>query len=397
MQEIEAMQEMAGVAGLGSPIRSRRAVPAHAVLAAAIRSTALLCILITGARGATEAEACAEDLEAIPGFLQANDAGAKDELARWGGQHFDDALASARREVARVQDGEECRLALNAYLKAWRKGHLLVVNAGPRRTAVDVDASRSPTIRALSKTTVLLTVPSFAGQYRQPLITLIARHHEQLRAHTRWIIDVRGNDGGADDTYYPLLSWLMPDELQDIGAQWLATPANIEGERQRCPLYAPGDKNCENDSAEALRRMQSVAIGSYVQQEDGPVIRHARVAHVEPSRPARVAVLMDSRCASSCEEFLMTVRQSFAVKLIGRPSRGSLDYSNLRPHDLPSGERVLRYAISRSERLPDLPVDPSGVEPDIYMPEPSDAGARHNEELQVRHWLESGSFAPHAR
>jgi hypothetical protein len=70
MQEIEAMQEMAGVAGLGSPIRSRRAVPAHAVLAAAIRSTALLCILITGARGATEAEACAEDLEAIPGFLQ---------------------------------------------------------------------------------------------------------------------------------------------------------------------------------------------------------------------------------------------------------------------------------------------------------------------------------------
>jgi C-terminal processing protease CtpA/Prc len=239
----------------------------------------------------------------------------------------------------------------------------------------------------------LLTVPSFAGEYRQPLLKLIAQHREQLRAHTDWIIDVRGNDGGADDTYYPLLSWLMPDELEDIGAEWLATPANIEGERQRCALYAPGDKDCERASAEALSRMQSVATGSYVQQEDGPAIRNARVEHVEPRRPARVAILMDSRCASSCEEFLLTVRQSFAVKLIGQPSRGSLDYSNLRPHDLPSGERVLRYAISRSERLPDLPVDPAGVQPDIYMPEPSTADARHDEEVQVRHWLESGSFA----
>lgn len=402
------MQEAQEIAVVCRPLRSRRADHARRVVAAAaaVGATTLLCLLVTCARGATEAQACEEDLEAIPGFLQANDTGAKDELAQWGRQHFDDALTNARREVARVQDVEECRVALNAYLKAWRKGHLLVVNlppanapapapdAGPGRTAADVDASRIPTITALSKTTVLLTVPSFASQYRRPLITLIARHHEQLRAHTHWIIDVRGNDGGADDTYYPLLSWLMPDEFEDIGADWLATPANIEGERQRCALYAPGDKDCERDSAEALRRMQSVATGSYVQQEDGPAIRHARVEHVEPHRPARVAILMDSRCASSCEEFLMTVRQSFAVKLIGRPSRGSLDYSNLRPHDLPSGERVLRYAISRSERLPDFPVDPSGVEPDVYMPEPSDAEARHNEELQVRHWLESGSFGP---
>jgi C-terminal processing protease CtpA/Prc len=103
---------------------------------------------------------------------------------------------------------------------------------------------------------------------------------------------------------------------------------------------------------------------------------------------------MDHRCASSCEEFLLTVRQSFAVKLLGRPSRGSLDYSNLRPHVLPSGERVLRYAISRSERLPDLPVDLAGVEPDIYLPEPPNAKVRGGEVRQVQHWLEFGSLAP---
>jgi C-terminal processing protease CtpA/Prc len=108
----------------------------------------------------------------------------------------------------------------------------------------------------------------------------------------------------------------------------------------------------------------------------------------------RVAVLMDNGCASSCEEFLLTVRQGFAVKLVGRRSRGSLDYSNLRPYVLPSAERVLRYAISRSLRLPDLPVDLSGVEPDIYLPAPSSAESRADEVLQVRHWLEGGTLAP---
>ena len=147
-------------------------------------------------------------------------------------------------------------------------------------------------------------------------------------------------------------------------------------------------------AAEAVRRMNSVTAGSYVQQEEGPAIDYVHVENVEPRRPARVAVLMDSRCASSCEEFLLTVRQSFAVKLVGRHSRGSLDYSNLRPHVLPSGRRVLRYAISRSERLPDLPVDLSGVEPDIYLPEPANAEARTDEVLRVQHWLEGGSLAP---
>jgi hypothetical protein len=79
-------------------------------------------------------------------------------------------------------------------------------------------------------------------------------------------------------------------------------------------------------------------------------------------------------------------------KVLGRPSHGSLDYSNLRPHRLPSGERLLLYATSRSNRLPDLPIDLAGVQPDIYLPEPADEVARTREVLQVQRWLEQGSL-----
>jgi C-terminal processing protease CtpA/Prc len=251
-----------------------------------------------------------------------------------------------------------------------------------------------PTIKLLSEKTVLLTIPTFGGEYREPLVALIAKHRKELATRTNWIIDVRDNDGGDDTTYYPLLPWLMPDETEDVGVEWLATPANIEGHENVCGIVEPGDKECEKYQAKAVRRMQSAVPGSYVPQDDGPAVQYSRVETLQPHRPERVAVLVDLRCGSSCEEFLLTVRQSFNVKLLGRHSRGSLDYSNLCPHKLPSGERMLWYATSRSDRLPDLPVDVAGIPPDIYLPKPTNDDARKNEVVRVQRWLEGGSLAP---
>lgn len=354
----------------------------------------------TGAAAATASEQCVTDLESIPGFLLENDTGAKDELAQWGQAHFDAALAQAREAAAQARDVEACDKSLNLYLKAWRNGHLGVIDmrpAGARPDAggasTEAASSRAPTIRLLSHSTVLLTLPSFAGQYHESLVTLLAQHRKALAARSNWIIDIRDNDGGNDSTYYPLLPWLMPDEREDVGAEWLATPANIEGQEKACALFGSDDKQCQTYMDEAVKRMRTVAPGSYVPQESGPVVRFVRVAKPEPHRPARVAVLVDRRCGSSCEEFLLTVRQSFNVKLLGRRSHGSLDYSNVRPHELPSRARVLLYATSRSSRLPGLPIDGAGVQPDIYLPAAANDGGRENEILQVQKWLEGGSLA----
>jgi len=165
-----------------------------------------------GKQAATASEECGKDLEAIPDFLEANDAGARDELAQWGELHFANALTKARDDVAQVSNREECRIALNAYLKAWRKGHLLVITvtpapsiapasapgtgaaadptgAGSNSTSANIHPFLLPTIRSLSAKTTLLTIPSFAGDYRQPLIELIAEHRRDLKSHANWIID----------------------------------------------------------------------------------------------------------------------------------------------------------------------------------------------------------------
>lgn len=49
-------------------------------------------------------------------------------------------------------------------------------------------------------------------------------------------------------------------------------------------------------------------------------------------------------------------------------NRGMIDYGNVRRVELPSGRRVLQVPTSRSMRLPENPLDPVGVAPDVLIP-----------------------------
>jgi hypothetical protein len=92
--------------------------------------------------------------------------------------HFDAAIANAREGAAKVGDIAVCDKVLNGYLKAWRKGHLWVDDVQQATTSPDAEKagtaetnlkpSLSPTINLLSGETLLLTLRTFAGEYRQP-------------------------------------------------------------------------------------------------------------------------------------------------------------------------------------------------------------------------------------
>jgi C-terminal processing protease CtpA/Prc len=190
------------------------------------------------------------------------------------------------------------------------------------------------------------------------------------------------------------MPWLMPDEFASASAELLATPANIEGWTRICALVASGDAECQKSASDRIARMRNAAPGMYVAVHDSGPMSYERVKSLEPHRPLRVAILIDGGCGSSCEQFALAARQSFNVKLIGQHTFGSLDYSNLVPHDLPSGRWRLWYATTRSTRIPGLMVDVAGVPPDIYLPIEAGYDAKQEEVRRVQSWLEGGSLAP---
>ena len=86
--------------------------------------------------------------------------------------------------------------------------------------------------------------------------------------------------------------------------------------------------------------------------------------------PRRVAVIVNRGCGSTCEQFVLAARQSKKVTLYGTNTAGVLDYANLLFAPIGScSDLSLHYATSRTKRLPQQPVAPMGIAPDVAIPE----------------------------
>jgi len=348
----------------------------------------------TAAAAPAPGAACVADLDEIAAFLPVNDAGAKDHLASHG-DRIEGAHRQARDAAARADNAAACDAVLEAYLKAWRPGHLSVSRlavaggAGPQVQPGTAGDPRMPSFKVLGKDTLLLVFPSFKDTYAAAVRALVKEHRAELESHRNWIVDVRDNGGGADLSYAPLLPWLLDGEYPSHRTEFLVTPANLKAQEDICKLSSE-QRACWSMIAPIVDKMRAAPNGSMVLGGDARVT-YQGVGKPEPKAPARVAVLVDRDCGSTCEQFLLTVRTGFRVKLVGRPSAGVIDISNMRPHPLPSG-RVLKYGTTRSTRAPDMYLDTIGIQPDILLPRPLDEAGRAAEVAQVQRWLETGKW-----
>ncbi|MBK0391028.1 S41 family peptidase [Ramlibacter algicola] len=357
------------------------------------RSTLLATLLLAAAACAhaqSDAAAdCRQDLDALAPYMLTNDAGARDHVAQKGQAAFDAALAAARAQAGQIASDEACVDVLRTYLRTYRKWHLSLRSLLPGAATPARAAPAPPSFRILSDRTAMLVLPSFGDPSGAAIAALLKEHVTDIAARPNLLVDVRGNGGGSDWTYAPVLALADANLRRDVGAEYLATPANAAAHRAACAVFAPESQQCRDATGKAADASERAAPGTFIPQPGEPPFEIVAPKQVAP-QPSRIAVLTDGRCGSSCEEFLLAMRQSFKVKLFGQSSAGSVDYSNLRPWTLPSGKRRLMYATSRSLRLPEFPVDLAGIPPDQVLPTPADAAARDAEVREVQRVLESG-------
>jgi len=354
------------------------------------------------ADGAYSPAQCVADLDDLNAFIRANDAGAADALADHGAA-IEQALAKARQEAALAPDMKTCGKLLHGYSRAWRPGHIAVAptpgneskdapqvaKAEAKAEAKPAADPQAPRFEVLGKDTVLFVIRTFNDRYAPAMKKLVAAHRAELVSHKNWIIDVRDNGGGSDSTYVPLMGFLLDGDLRGFRTEYLVTPANLKAQEEICAKTSD-PAHCNKEMAPVLAKMRTAAPGSFVREEDDRI--EYQKFKLEAKRPARVAVLTDRDCGSSCEQFVLEARTSYRVKVVGRPTYGSIDVSNMRPHLLPSGRAQLYYATTRTTRLPDMRIDTIGVAPDILLPKPADEAGLAAEIRQVQRWLEGGAL-----
>ncbi|SUX48771.1 S41 family peptidase [Chryseobacterium indoltheticum] len=80
-----------------------------------------------------------------------------------------------------------------------------------------------------------------------------------------------------------------------------------------------------------------------------------------------MAIIVNDKNGSTAEQFLLSAKQSRKVKLFGVTTAGVLDISNMNFAESPDGEFTLGYCISKSYRLPNMPIDGRGIMPDYFI------------------------------
>lgn len=216
----------------------------------------------------------------------------------------------------------------------------------------------------LSSLTNLITIRSFGSPYIHEIDSVINAHDSSIRSTDNLIIDLRNNGGGADEAYKALKKYLYTQPYSIIGTDLYCTQDNIDSRRRDA---------LDQDFSEATRAQFKEMADSMSKHKGSywspfpPYIKIKRDT-VLPF-PKRIVVLVNDRCASTTEQFLLDpVKNSKKAVIMGTHSAGVLDYANLNELPLPCEGYEIDYPTSRSKRI-DMGkgIDNKGILPDIEL------------------------------
>lgn len=224
----------------------------------------------------------------------------------------------------------------------------------------------------LNDSTYYIRVPGFSG-FKSKIEQTIAKDWNDIMVRPNLIIDIRNNGGGQDGEYQSLLKLLYTNPYELKGVEWYASPGNIK-------LFEDAlEKGEIRNGDEGIRWTKDLIaemkknIGGFVVHPSSNRLDHSTEAKDSVYRyPSRVGVIINEGNASSAEQFLLGAKNSKKVTLFGNQSTaGVLDYSNAVGTNFPSGKYKLTFPMTRSQRLPENPIDNIGIKPDVIVPFPS--------------------------
>jgi hypothetical protein len=221
-------------------------------------------------------------------------------------------------------------------------------------------------IKPVSNKTLLLRISSFDYSYTERIENMIETNKSLLEHYDNLIIDLRGNGGGTDYSYRPILKYIYTNPVRHLSGEYLDTQTLIDGlsnwvETADKKKYADEITDIKND----LKRMEG-KIGLFIPYDPEANFGYTKQDTIYPY-PKNVVILANEKSASSTEKFILDAKQSKKVKILGTPTYGAVDYVSVREFKLDCENYTLYMPTIRMMRLPDYPLDNIGIQPDIYM------------------------------
>lgn len=367
-------------------MRLLRSTPAPLLLVGALACLASVSQSMSESTAPSGDSTCYSDLDFAAAFLLENDAGVQGLGWTTYPAKVVEALDRERSVAADARSPATCAASINRFLQSIRRGHLAAVSlAGGEVSTGDMHTLRAVNSRRLSAQTTYIQIPSFGEGIHGQLVDLVETNKHGVRDAAHLVIDVRGNHGGNDSAFEPLLSLLGPATYRAPTAEIFVTAANITGWEAVVPQVSHPDDAEWLD--QVIGRMKDAGAGWIATSSQTDWVFHYKERQVR-ANPLRVVLLIDEGCGSSCEQFVVTARQNERVVTMGRRTFGALDASNLRRVSMPSRQVAVDYATSFVRRPGGQQIDGVGIAPDLELPSPTDDEARAAEVEIARQYVE---------
>lgn len=267
-----------------------------------------------------------------------------------------------------IHDVVNCHKLISELIAYLNNGHVVfgVLEENPKFEELyeDDDADYYPSLVFPDSRTALLTIKTGSLDYKIDLDTLIENNLSRIDITEHLIIDLRGNSGGGDDTYTNVIPFIYTNPIITYSAFLWTSENNIS-------LFEQYVDN-PNLPDETRQQIEEIVNKGKANPNSFVLLGEKETETIELEEikefPRKVSILIDGKCTSATEEFLLKAKQSKKTTIYGYESTGgALDYSNLNPIITPSGYWYATVPTTRSSRLPENPVDPDGILPDVLV------------------------------
>ncbi len=294
---------------------------------------------------------CLENFDFLVSKIENDYSGFGDKVNATTEKEYAMFTQSLRDKAGKTQSLYRCTLLLDAWLKFFDDKHL----------QIESTYNRYFTYKKIDSSAILLRIPSFSWEAKEIIDSLVKTNLSSITSTPVLILDLRGNGGGTDFAFQSLLPLIYTKPYVSKSVSWLASPGNI---RIFEDALATGNvkKGQEEWTRNLVEEMKN-HLNSFVNVDASDTVSE----DTSYAMPVKVGVIVNDYCASSCEQFVLSAKNSDKTLVFGTNTLGVLDYSNAIKVDMPLKNLQLRYPISRSDRLPDFPIDNVGIAPDVRI------------------------------
>lgn len=178
---------------------------------------------------------------------------------------------------------------------------------------------------------------------------MYAENDSLLDASEYLMIDVRGNSGGSDTAFFPLMKYCLPvgkkltdTDLQMSGVEVNYTERNCNNRLELIAQYRQMEL-----PEETLAIIESMEAELVAQKGKGFVMdtQDFDIPFAGEEGMKHVYIITDEGCASAGDAFIEMMNASERVTTVGRPTMGIQDYSNICMMEL--GEYTFIYPTTR--------------------------------------------------